>query len=85
MIKIEENFMIKKIEKREKQIYILNSLSVVPRGGSKVDGDLVRMLDPVSMKSTSFLTINFAHLRGIYVGWPLARLGLRVAAGRWRL
>ena len=52
---------------------------------SKVDRGLVRMLDLVPMKSTSFLTIIFAHLRGIYVEWPREGYRLRVGTGRWRL
>ena len=53
--------------------------------GSKVDRGLDPMLDLVPMKSTSFLTIIFAHLRGINVARPREGDTLRVGTGRWRL
>ena len=50
-------------------------------GGLRLGEDALTL----PMKSTSFLTIIFAHLRGINVARPREGDTLRVGTGRWRL
>ena len=56
-----------KIQNRETKLNYQIPYCYTTWDGSKVDRGLDPMLDLVPMKSTSFLTIIFAHLRGIHV------------------